>query len=149
MSNFICEKCGAEILEDEKGHYKTGCGHYLLESPEPKKKGRNCSRYQIPKENKPQAQPFPDGWEKEFDEEFNYCIAYGLLLSPEVIDVKSFIREKIAEAIKEYNEILCLEHNCKEMDRIEQYFARFKDRKKLSDIRKQVLERRGIKGEPE
>ena len=28
MSNFICEECGAPILEGEDGHYITGCEHY-------------------------------------------------------------------------------------------------------------------------
>lgn len=31
MSNFKCEKCGTDILEDEGGHYYTECEHYPLE----------------------------------------------------------------------------------------------------------------------
>ena len=31
MSNFKCEKCGVNILEDKKGSYYTGCLHYPLQ----------------------------------------------------------------------------------------------------------------------
>lgn len=31
MSNFICEHCGAEIVEGV-GHYVTGCEHYPIEA---------------------------------------------------------------------------------------------------------------------
>ena len=31
MSNFTCPECGVDILEDEKGYYKTGCPHYPIE----------------------------------------------------------------------------------------------------------------------
>ena len=31
MSNFKCEICGINILEDEGGHYYTECEHYPLE----------------------------------------------------------------------------------------------------------------------
>jgi len=34
MSNFICEKCGKEIVEGDDGHYITGCEHYPIESKE-------------------------------------------------------------------------------------------------------------------
>lgn len=30
MSSFICEQCGAQIIEDENGNYITGCEHYPL-----------------------------------------------------------------------------------------------------------------------
>lgn len=30
MSNFICEHCGAEIVEGAGGNYVTGCKHYPL-----------------------------------------------------------------------------------------------------------------------
>jgi len=32
MSNFICEKCGAAIIEDESGQHMTGCDHYNVDS---------------------------------------------------------------------------------------------------------------------
>lgn len=38
MSNFVCEKCGVEILEDNTGNYYTGCKHYPLEKREKKMK---------------------------------------------------------------------------------------------------------------
>lgn len=31
MSNFVCEQCGAEILDTPTG-YTTGCPHYPLET---------------------------------------------------------------------------------------------------------------------
>jgi hypothetical protein len=34
MSNFICEFCGAEIIEGENGEYITGCLHWPLEKLE-------------------------------------------------------------------------------------------------------------------
>lgn len=30
MSNFFCEYCGVEIIEDNFGHYITGCPHYPI-----------------------------------------------------------------------------------------------------------------------
>jgi hypothetical protein len=62
--------------------------------------------------------------------------------------IEKFLLSKIAEAereaVKEYDELLCLEHNCKEMDRIEEYFAGFRPIKHISDTRKAALARRGI-----
>ena len=42
MSNFICEECGAKIIDSPKG-YTTGCEHYPLEAVEntEPKKGRH------------------------------------------------------------------------------------------------------------
>jgi phage FluMu protein Com len=34
MSNFICEKCGALIVEDSRGYYKTECPHYPMSDRE-------------------------------------------------------------------------------------------------------------------
>jgi hypothetical protein len=101
---------------------------------------------------KPQAQPLSQGWpeiEKEFDEKIFFCPDDNKYLKSISNNIKSFLREKLAEAernaIKEYDELLCLEHNCKEMDRVEQYFKGFKDTVKLSEIRRIYLEKRGLK----
>ena len=40
MSSFICEKCGAEILDSPQG-YITGCAHYPRESRAKKSKNTN------------------------------------------------------------------------------------------------------------
>jgi hypothetical protein len=43
MSNFTCEYCGTEIVEDFLGYYITGCPHYPI-SDNPRNKKNDISK---------------------------------------------------------------------------------------------------------
>ena len=62
--------------------------------------------------------------------------------------IRDFFADKIEQAKKEavmaYDSVLELKKNCKEMDRIEQYFAGFKKTIKISTARRQALAEFGI-----